>query len=87
MVETGDRVKFKSRGLPKHNYQSPAHAEAGHEGVTWQEHFAGVKAVVVATDPVNLTAIVRGRDGDGHPFTVEIDQAHLEVTARAADGG
>lgn len=77
-IEIGDRVKFKSR-LPKQD------VHIGWDGDdpvtrTWSEHFAGIAGVVVSVDPINQEAFVRGVDGDGSSYTVQIHEKYLDIT-------
>jgi hypothetical protein len=89
-TEIGDRVRFKAEGLPDATYQSPAHAELpedhpDHGGVSWQQHFGGVTGVVTCTDTFNGLAFVRGKDQDGHPYAVWLDDQHLDIVEQGVE--
>lgn len=80
MLEVGDRVRFKSRGLPDLEVAAP-----GVPPRSWQAHYGGLDGLVDVTDPIAGAVRVRGKDADGHDFTVWIAPEHLTVTEAALD--
>jgi hypothetical protein len=85
MIDVGDRVRFKARGLPALEVDPPGTAPG--ETRSWQAHYGGLDGLVDVTDPLAGTVRVRGTDGDGHPYTVWIAPEHLTVTQAALDFG
>jgi hypothetical protein len=92
MVETGDRVQFKAklpdRDEPERQHHVGWSGEPGHSEPitrTWSRYFGGLNGVVIAVDPPNQTATVRGRDREGNPYTVEMPLDCIKVTAKVDD--
>jgi hypothetical protein len=83
MIEVGDRVQFKTEGLPDQVIDPPTTAPG--DTVSWQAYFGGRPGLVDTVHYAAGVVRVRGYDKNGNLFTVWIAPEHLTVTRGAMD--